>query len=102
MKLILKGHDERYTLEQSLANLFPGELPVYEPIEPGDADWAVVACQEEEDICRVRTELSYRAGGVALPAGGPAAARGGRLLLSGLSGPDRRRAALGNADGRPA
>ena len=60
MKLVFEGHDERYTLEQSLANLFPGELPVYEPIEPGDADWAVVACQEEEDICRVRTELSYR------------------------------------------
>ena len=29
MKLILQGHDERYTVEQSLLNLFPGELPEY-------------------------------------------------------------------------
>ena len=36
MKLVLNGHDERYTVEQSLMNLFPGELPVYEPILPGD------------------------------------------------------------------
>ena len=35
MKLLLQGHDERYTVEQSLLNLFPGELPVYEPILPG-------------------------------------------------------------------
>ena len=29
MKLVLNGHDERYTVEQSVMNLFPGELPVY-------------------------------------------------------------------------
>ena len=32
MKLELRGHDERYIVEQSLLNLFPGQLPVYEPI----------------------------------------------------------------------
>ena len=32
MKLEFRGHDERYTVEQSLLNLFPGELPVYEPV----------------------------------------------------------------------
>ena len=47
MKLVLTGHDERYTVEQSLMNLFPGELPVYEPIGPGDESWAVIACREE-------------------------------------------------------
>ena len=36
MKLVLNGHDERYIVEQSLMNLFPGELPVYEPILPED------------------------------------------------------------------
>ena len=36
MKLKLIGHDERYTVEQSLMNLLPGELPVYEEITPED------------------------------------------------------------------
>ena len=40
MKLVFHGHDERYVVEQSLMNLFPGELPVYEPIQPGDGSWA--------------------------------------------------------------
>ena len=29
-------------VEQSLMNLFPGELPVYEPIAPGDDAWAKI------------------------------------------------------------
>ena len=41
MKLVLNGHNERYIVEQSLMNLFPGELPVYEPIVPEDETWAV-------------------------------------------------------------
>ena len=36
MKLEFHGHDERYVVEQSLMNLFPGEKTVYEPIAPGD------------------------------------------------------------------
>lgn len=46
MKLVFRGHDERYVVEQSLMNLFPGELPVYEPITPGDDSWAVISLEE--------------------------------------------------------
>ena len=65
MKLELRGHDERYVVEQSLMNLFPGEKPVYEPILPGDDTWAIVSLQEEESRCHVTVELSCR--GKALP-----------------------------------
>lgn len=60
MKLILNGHDERYVVEQSLMTLFPGELPVYEPIQPGDDTWAVITLGEEGDRCRITVELSFR------------------------------------------
>ncbi|MCI8970502.1 MAG: coproporphyrinogen dehydrogenase HemZ [Oscillibacter sp.] len=60
MKLEFRGHDERYTVEQSLLNLFPGELPVYEPIRPGDDAWAMVSCREEEGRLLVTTDLRYR------------------------------------------
>ena len=59
MKLEFHGHDERYTVEQSLLNLFPGELPVYEPIQPGDHSWAVVSCREEGGRLLVSTDLCY-------------------------------------------
>jgi len=65
MKLVLNGHDERYIVEQSLMNLFPGELPVYEPITPEDDTWAVISLREDADRCHVTTELSYH--GKALP-----------------------------------
>nr|WP_326184821.1 coproporphyrinogen dehydrogenase HemZ [uncultured Oscillibacter sp.] len=58
MKLVLNGHDERYVVEQSLMNLFPGELPVYEPIRPGDDAWAVISLRED-DRCHVTVELCY-------------------------------------------
>lgn len=64
MKLVLRGHDERYVVEQSLMNLFPGELPVYEPIQPGDDTWAVISLMEDA-CCHVTVELSYH--GVAAP-----------------------------------
>lgn len=41
MKLVLQGNDERYIVEQSLLNLFPGQLPVYEPITSEDDTWAL-------------------------------------------------------------
>ena len=53
MKLVLNGHDERYVVEQSLMNLFPGELPVYEPILPGDDTWAIISLREEDRACRM-------------------------------------------------
>ena len=59
MKLILNGHAERYTVEQSLMALFPGELPVYEPVQPGDDAWAVIACKEENDCLEVSVELNW-------------------------------------------
>ena len=64
MKLEFFGHDERYTVEQSLLNLFPGELPVYEPIGPGDGTWARVACREEDgERLLVTVDLSLRGRG---------------------------------------
>lgn len=65
MKLELRGHDERYVVEQSLMNLFPGEKPVYEPILPGDDTWAIVSLREEAARCHVTVELSFH--GKALP-----------------------------------
>ena len=62
MKLEFHGHNERYTVEQSLLNLFPGELPVYEPIEPGDESWAVVSCREEAGRLLVTVDLRHHGG----------------------------------------
>jgi len=60
MKLEFHGHDERYTVEQSLLNLFPGELPAYEPIQPGDQDWAVISCREEEGRLLAATDIFFQ------------------------------------------
>mgnify|MGYP002570874780 FL=1 len=76
MKLVLNGHDERYVVEQSLMALFPGELPVYEPICPGDDDWAVVTLAEEAEGCHITVELAL---------GGKSASR---TLTAPLSGTD--------------
>lgn len=59
MKLEFHGHDERYVVEQSLMNLFPGELPVYEPIAPGDGAWAKITCDEAGDYLVVTTDLFF-------------------------------------------
>ena len=60
MKLELRGHDERYVVEQSLMNLFPGEKPVYEPIGPGEDNWAVITVDDAPGLCRVAVELSHQ------------------------------------------
>ena len=60
MKLELRGHDERYVVEQSLMNLFPGEKPVYEPIDPGEDNWAVITVDDAPGLCRVTVELSHQ------------------------------------------
>ena len=36
MKLIFRGHDDRYAVEQSLLAFFPEERPVYKPAEEGE------------------------------------------------------------------
>ena len=59
MKLVLNGHDERYIVEQSLMNLFPGEKPVYEPILPEDDSWTVISLDENEQ-CAVTVELCWQ------------------------------------------
>ena len=41
MKLIFRGHEDRYAVEQSLLAFFPEERPVYEPAEDGE-DHALV------------------------------------------------------------
>ncbi len=74
MKLLFTGHDERYVVEQSLMNLFPGELPVYEPILPGDDTWGHITLAESGDSCRVTAELCHH---------GRAACRSHEQALSG-------------------
>ncbi len=59
MKLEFHGREERYAAEQSLLNLFPGELPVYAPIQPEDDTWAKVTCEEENDYLIVIADLSW-------------------------------------------
>ncbi len=59
MKLIFHGHDERYVVEQSLMALFPGELPVYEPVLPGDDARAEITCDEASDYLVVTCDLFY-------------------------------------------
>ena len=87
MKLEFHGHDERYTVEQSLLNLFPGELPVYEPVQPEtDESWAVVSWRETEENGKQRghalVELGWRGGadsfGVGVPLQGTPYEREGR------------------------
>ena len=74
MKLVLNGHDERYIVEQSLMNLFPGELPIYEQPLPGDESWAVITLHEDGADCRVSVELRH---------GGKTAAQSCRAALHG-------------------
>ena len=72
MKLEFHGHDERYTVEQSLLNLFPGELPVYEPIRPmEETNWAVVSWREDEKRGRACVELCWQGKSVAYSRGVP-------------------------------
>ena len=60
MKLDLRGHGERYTVEQEMLSLFPGERPVYGPPGPGDESWAVVELREDPDGAVCETELSWQ------------------------------------------
>ena len=59
MKLCLRGHNEKYALEQSLLTLFPGERPVYGEIAPEDERWAVVTMTEEANRVEFVTEIGY-------------------------------------------
>ena len=72
MKLEFHGHNQRYVVEQSLMNLFPGELPVYEPVQPGEDTWAIVSCRED-DRFHVTVELSWKGRAVPFSYGCPLA-----------------------------
>ncbi|MCI8848755.1 MAG: coproporphyrinogen dehydrogenase HemZ [Oscillibacter sp.] len=72
MKLEFHGHNERYVVEQSLLNLFPGELPVYEPIRlQEDKNWAIVSCREEETRFHVTVEMCWQGNAEAYSFGCP-------------------------------
>ena len=58
MKLIFRGHDDRYALEQSLLAFFPDERPVYEPALP-EEDRAVVSLREGTTYTTATTRLTY-------------------------------------------
>ena len=57
MKLVFRGHDDRYALEQSLLAFFPDERPVYEPAQP-EEDHAVVSLHEGKIYATEGAELS--------------------------------------------
>ena len=57
MKLELRGHDEKYALEQSLLALLPDERPVYGEITGDDASWARVTMTETAERVKFVTEL---------------------------------------------
>ena len=72
MKLEFRGHDERYTVEQSLLNLFPGELPVYETVRPAlEENWAIVSWREDETRGRACVELCWQGEAVPFSMGVP-------------------------------
>ena len=72
MKLDLRGHQEKYVIEQSMLNLFPGELPVYGTVTDLDKknnnnNYAIVSSREENinnnNIkFRVSVEIKYHNG----------------------------------------
>ena len=57
MKLSFHGHDEKYAVEQSMLSLFPGEKPVYGPIQPGEDNWAEVTLTESAGYCQAQVAL---------------------------------------------
>ena len=58
MKLIFRGHDDRYAVEQSLLAFFPEERPVYEPVEDGE-DHALVTLSRSPRYNTAVTTITY-------------------------------------------
>ena len=58
MKLIFRGHDARYAVEQSLLAFFPQERPVYDP-EAEEENQAVVALSQAEKYTTAVTTITY-------------------------------------------
>ena len=59
MKLVFRGHDDRYAVEQSLLAFFPEERPVYQAPEPGEDDWARVDLHQSPVYATAITEIAY-------------------------------------------
>lgn len=59
MKLIFRGHDDRYAIEQSLLAFFPEERPVYETAETGEDDCAYVSLTEGKRYATGVTSIHY-------------------------------------------
>ena len=74
MKLNLRGHEDRYAIEQSLLAFFPEERPVYEG-EDGDSH-AVVTLHEGNVYATGVTTLTY---------GGKTARGEARVRIAGVS-----------------
>ena len=58
MKLIFRGHDDRYAVEQSLLAFFPDERPVYEAAESGE-DHATVSLTGGKKYAAAVTRITY-------------------------------------------
>ena len=58
MKLILKGHDARYAVEQSLLAFFPQERPVYDPAAEEENE-AVITLSQAAKYTTAVTALRY-------------------------------------------
>ena len=59
MKLVFRGHDDRYAVEQSLLAFFPEERPVYQAPEPGEDNWARVDLHQSPVYATAITEITY-------------------------------------------
>ena len=111
MKLNLRGHEDRYAIEQSLLAFFPEERPVYEG-EDGDSH-AEVTLHEGNVYATGVTTLTYGGktarGEARVRTAGVSDAyererlrqRALKLSFSGRPGRHRRDAQLGRADGHP-
>ena len=58
MKLILKGHDARYAVEQSLLAFFPQERPVYDPAAQ-EENWAAITLAQAAKYTTAVTTIDY-------------------------------------------
>lgn len=59
MKLVFRGHDDRYAVEQSLLAFFPEERPVYQAPEPGEDNWARVDLHQGPVYATAVTEIAH-------------------------------------------
>ncbi|MBQ3532334.1 MAG: coproporphyrinogen dehydrogenase HemZ [Oscillospiraceae bacterium] len=59
MKLIFRGHDDRYAVEQSLLAFFPNERPVYEAAAP-EGDHALVSLHSAGQWTTTSTKIVWQ------------------------------------------